>query len=297
MSSSVDGRSVNGKSVSVQFDWDVNVRWLRLIVASNRKVYVLVTVLSTIVAFSVAFLLPPTYRAETLLAPVSSDKNVLGGLATQFGDLAAIAGINLSGGNETAESIAVLKSYALTEELIKTKDLLPVFFAEEWDVELRRWKSTNKADVPTFLQAYELFNEDIRHITVDKKTGLVTLAIEWSDPEIAARIANELVQLANTRLRRKAIGEADKINDYLQKELLNTNAVEVQQAIYRLIEAQTKNAAWARAHEEYAFKVIDAAVIPEEPIKPNRPLVIVILVVGSLLLTTFVLATRAADNA
>ena len=51
---------------------------------------------------------------------------------------------------------------------------------------------------------------------------------------------------------------------------MRNSAVEIQQAIYRLIEAQTKSIALANAREEYAFRVIDPAVAAERPVRPKR---------------------------
>ena len=76
----------------------------------------------------------------------------------------------------------------------------------------------------------------------------------------------------NNRLRADAIEETDKRIGFLEKQLAQTSSVEVQQAIYRLIEAETKNKMIASTREEYAFKVVDPAVPPEKRYRPKRAL-------------------------
>ncbi len=104
----------------------------------------------------------------------------------------------------------------------------------------KTWKVKSPDDIPTALDAYKLFNEDILDVTTDKKTGLVTLAIEWQDPQQAAVWANELVSRINHHEKQLAIKEAEKSIAYLKEQLAKTSVVEMQQAIYQLMEAQTK---------------------------------------------------------
>jgi uncharacterized protein involved in exopolysaccharide biosynthesis len=240
------------------------------ILVEQRKLIGIITAATTLIALVIAFVLPPVYRAEVLLAPVSEEKSEgLGALAGQFGDLAALAGVNLgTRKDKTAEYVAALKSRALSTSFIKEANLMPVLYSSSWDEGKKAWK--NPADAPTEWKTFELWDKDIRSVTQDKRTGLVTLAIEWEDPALAAKWANALVSHVNARLRTEAVDEADRSIAYLEKQLPQTSSVEVQQAIYRLIEAQTKKKMVASTREEYAFTTIDPAVTPERKHRPQR---------------------------
>ena len=50
--------------------------------------------------------------------------------------------------------------------------------------------------------------------------------------------------------------------------------VEVQQACYRLIEAETKSLMLAHGRAEYAFTIVDPAVAPEMRSSPRRTLIV-----------------------
>ena len=93
---------------------------------------------------------------------------------------------------------------------------------------------------------------------------------------MAAAWANDMVKELNGRLQPDAVRDAQRSIDYLEAEARKTNVVELQQAIYRLIESQIKKTMVAKASDEYAFKVIDPARVPEEPVRP-KPLVMVVL--------------------
>jgi uncharacterized protein involved in exopolysaccharide biosynthesis len=267
------------------------------ILVEQRKLIGLITAATTLIALVIAFVLPPVYRAEVLLAPVSEEKSEgLGALAGQFGDLAALAGVNLgTRKDKTAEYVAALKSRALSVSFIKEVDLMPALYSGKWDEGKKAWKTAS--DAPTEWKTFELWDKNIRSVTQDKRTGLVTLAIEWEDPALAAKWANALVGHVNARLRAEAVEDADRSIAYLEKQLPQTNSVEVQQAIYRLIEAQTKKKMIASTREEYAFTTIDPAVTPERRHRPVRSvLVFVAMLLGAVVgMIAAVVASRKSS--
>ncbi len=255
-------------------DDEVDLSEIWRVLVDNKKLIAIITGGTTALAIVIALLLTPIYRAEVLLAPATSEKSGgLGTLAGQFGDLAALAGISVGGGDKTQEAIATLKSRTLTEAFIKENNLMPILFEDAWDADKKAWKDEDPQNAPTLWQAYEMFNKNIRTVSLDKKSGLVTLAIEWKDPTLAAAWANDLVKRVNGQRQKEAIQEAESSIGYLQKQLARTASIEVEQAIYRLIEAQTKNIMLAQAREEFAFKVIDPAAVPERKIRPRRTLI------------------------
>lgn len=272
----------------------VNWRVYWQILFEQKKRIGLIVAVSSLLGLGTAFLMTPTYRAETLLAPVTQEKTVgLGAYVAQFSDVAGLLGENLGGGSRdgAAEAIATLKSRALATTFFKEENILPEMFPRKWDGEKKAWK--DELDAPTAWKAFEEFDRNIRFVSVDRKTGLVTLTIEWKDPIRAAQWANKLVNMANTRLRAEAVEDAEKNVRYLEKQLAATSEVEVQQAIYRLIEAQIKRKTLANTREEYAFKVIDPAVTPERPTRPKKlAATLAGFDVGLMIAVAYVLARR-----
>jgi uncharacterized protein involved in exopolysaccharide biosynthesis len=141
----------------------------------------------------------------------------------------------------------------------------------------------------------EDFNEKVRFVFEDRRTGLVTLRIEWYEPEVAAAWANEFVAAANEAARRRAIEEAERTLKYLYDELAKTSVVGIQEGIYSLIETQINTIAVANVQSEYALRVVDPAVAsdPDRFVRPIRPLVIALgALVGFSLGVLFVLVRR-----
>ena len=260
---------------SYSHEKEISLLDLWRILVEHKYLVLGITLTSSLLALVMAFFMKPVYRAEILLSPVQQEKRSdLSSLVSQLGGLNDIAGINLgAGGNNTLESIATLKSRALTTAFIKEGNLMPMLFPDRWDASMKQWKPNVEA--PTEWDAYELFDNNIRFVTLDNRSGLVTLAIEWRDPELAAQWANQLVQRVNAERRAEAIREAETSINYLKQQLATTSSVEIQQAIYRLVEAQEKTIMVANARSEYTFKVIDAAIAPQEKIRPKRQWIVI----------------------
>ncbi len=238
---------------------------------------------------ALALITTPIYKVDVVFVAVEeeSDGSPLTALASQLGSFATVAGLEgAAGGRTKDEAVATLQSRAFTELFIQEEGLMPVLFHEDWDESAGDWKVADIADIPSAWDAYELFDTEVRAISEDLITGLLTLTIEWSDRELAADWANGLITRLNQHMRERAIRDARKSLDYLNNELAKTSVVELEQAIYRLIETQINKIMLANVRDEYVFKVIDPAVVPDadEFIWPNRPL----LLVGGLLFGIFV---------
>jgi uncharacterized protein involved in exopolysaccharide biosynthesis len=243
-----------------------------------------VTALFAVAGVAYALLATEWYRAEVLLAP-AQEKSIPGGLGQLGGlaGLAGLAGISIGGGG-TAEPIAVLQSREFASKFIEDLDLVTVLLADDWDAEQQRWKDKDPEDWPDIRDAVKYFEEEVRSVSVDKKTGLVTLGIEWTDPVVAAEWANLLVGRLNGRMRQRALVESERNVHYLREEMAATNVVSLQQSIGRLLEAELQKLMLARGNEEFSFRVIDPATPPKKRESPKRALVVLVAtILGGLL--------------
>jgi len=251
---------------------------------AERKLIGWITAAVTILAIVYALLSPSIYRAQILVMPLSQSPGPAGLLSGQFSELAALNGFSLTGSSDAnvQRALATLKSRALTESFMKEAGVLQAMFPSMWDAEKKTWKATgwwrsdDKSAGPSLESAYRAFDSGIRNINFDRKTNLTTVTIDWTDPELAAKWANQLVKHVNAHLQAETIHDAERNIEYLKQQLRTNAAVEVQQAIYNLIESQLKNIMVANTREDYAFKVIDPATVPEKRLKPSRRLIVLV---------------------
>lgn len=248
--------------IPIRQDDEVDLIAFLRVLWESKFIILLTTALFGIGSVYVALTTTPIYSANVVVARVS-DSNMGGGasLASQFGGLGSLVGMSLGRSGPGQESQAVLKSRRLTEEFIIRGDLLAVL-------------SPAGDDTFTLWRAVKQFRELILTIRQDDTEGTTTVSIEWTDPTIAARWANDYVALANEIIRTQAREESERNIEYLNKQIAQTNAVELQRVMYNLIEAETKTLMLANARTEFVFASIDPAVAPEVRSKPKRKIIV-----------------------
>jgi uncharacterized protein involved in exopolysaccharide biosynthesis len=243
---------------------EIDLAALIRILYGYRTLIVTITVLFGAAATVLALIATPIYRGEVVVTQVNDQPmGGLGGLAGQLGGLASLAGINMKGGDASEQRArAVLQSRKLVEEFIKRGNLLPELYPDA-------------SKTPTLWLGVRKFKTGVLSIKEDTRRGTITVAVNWSDAEKAARWANEVVALANDMLRTQAMEQAQRNIAFLNEQVAKTNVVGLQQVMYGLIENETKTLMLASGRPEYAFAVVDPAVTPEIRIKPQRTVMVI----------------------
>jgi uncharacterized protein involved in exopolysaccharide biosynthesis len=236
----------------------------------GRTTIIVATIVSLLLGSAYALLAPPWYRAEVLLMPVKNKSAQ--GLLAQFGGLASLAGLDISAGDD-AEPLAVLRSRSLPRQFIEKEKLITVLLSRKWDAQAGKWKGS-RSDWPDIRDAVKYFDKRVRRVNEDRRTGLVTLVIEWKDPVAAAAWANDLARMVNEQMRSRAIRESTNNIAYLRKELENSNIIAVQQSVGRLLEVEFQRLMMAKGSDDFSFRIVDEAVVPKKRFKPLRTLVV-----------------------
>ncbi len=236
---------------------------------------------SLAIASWVAFTSVPTYRAEAVLMLAQPADQADSRLPDQLGGLAALAGLSLRGaGDRKAEALATLQSRLLSDEFVRDKNLLPVLFDQRWDSSQQRWNETAK--VPTLWDARKLIANKILKVLEDRKTGLITLAVEWKDPELAAEWAKELVARTNRMLQEASYRRSNRNIEFLKKQLGETEILGVRDALNKIMESELKTSMLAQRSEDYVLRMVDPPVPPEERIWPRRTLIMLLGMISGL---------------
>ena len=244
-----------------------------------------------------AFTAKPWYRAEVVLVQVAQDssQNPL----ERLGSLASLAGISVGETATMQTRLAVLRSRDLARDFIAQEGLEPHLaeavrggFISKTLARLTDAKLDPRDEL-------KFFDQEVRLVDEDKKAGIVRLAIVWRDPELAAQWANAFAARADAKLREAAQRDAERNVDYLKGELAKTNVPAMQQSLSRLLETEMGKVLLTRGGSDYAFKVIDRAMVPKEKDSPKRMLLVAVGIIIGLILGASVaiirhLASRAA---
>jgi LPS O-antigen subunit length determinant protein (WzzB/FepE family) len=226
-------------------------------------------------AVAASYLVTPLYRAELTFSPITDSPN-FGQMGGGIGNLAAIAGINIGGGGRKSdEALEYLRSRGFTAEFIQKHSLMPILYARKWDAQSGQWRGLP----PTLGAAVKRFSNNMRQISEDRRTGMVSLSITWSDRNLAAQWANALVAEADEALRKRGIAELARSIEYLQAEAAQAPNVEIRAAVYTVMESELKDQMLARTRDSYAFAILDPAVPPDMTDK-DSPIRILYLALG-----------------
>jgi uncharacterized protein involved in exopolysaccharide biosynthesis len=173
-----------------------------------------ISILFGLVAVYLALTVTEKFRAEASIVEVRDCDPNGSGIVGQLGGLANLAGL---GGafamSKSREAQATLASNRLLEEFIRRNKL--------------KMTLADSADRATVWWAVKKFKEQILSIDQEKDTGVITVVVEWTDPVVAARWANELIGLVNELVRARAIRDSTRNIDYLEKQVEQTNVVEL----------------------------------------------------------------------
>lgn len=213
----------------------------------------------------------PVYRATAVMAPASVN-GAGGGLAGALGQLSGLAGLadaaGIVGGQspEVEEALAILHSRPFTSAMLADLD------AEGAIARQLGLTTGGKLDDRARAKVARYFDRAIRSVSLDKKTGLYRVFVDWTDPAAAAVWANETVARLNAAMRTRAAERSRANQRYLQEEAARASQVDARNALSRLLEAEIRQLMLANVTPEYAFRVVDPATTPEpdEKIRPNR---------------------------
>ncbi|MCL1077677.1 LPS O-antigen length regulator [Parashewanella spongiae] len=278
-------------------DDEIDLKELFSVIWLGKWLIIAITVVFAIGSVIFALQQPNIYKSEALLSPVSETKGGggLSALAGQFGGLASLAGINLGGGagDNSQLAVEIIKSRQFTSNFIEKHDILADLMAvKKWnrdantisydadiyDIENKKWTREVKAPFkpePSMQEAYKNFVK-ILNVSKDKESGMVTLSIEHQSPYIAQKWVTWLVQDINQVMKTREVTEAKKSITFLNSQIKQTNVADIKSILFNLIEEQTKTIMFADVRDEYIFKTIDPALVPEEKSKPKRALICVL---------------------
>ncbi|MCH2089444.1 MULTISPECIES: Wzz/FepE/Etk N-terminal domain-containing protein [Pseudoalteromonas] len=279
-----------------RIDGEIDLYDLFLVIMNGKWLIITVTFVLSLLSVVYAIYQPNIYRSEALLAPAEQQQsNGLSALAGQFGGLASLAGVNLgdSGSNNTDLALAILKSRKFISEFIEKHSIMPDLMAiESWnsidntviydkniyDEVDQKWVRKVEFPFKPKPSTQEAYKEFIKIVsaTKDPDSGMIIIAVEHFSPFIAQQWVNWLIEDINLTMKKRDVIEATKSTEFLMAQIEKTNVADIRVVLYKLVEEQAKTIMFANVRDEYVFKTIDPALVPEEKLKPKRALIVIV---------------------
>ena len=298
-----------------QYDDEIDLRELfGALWAGSRKI-IAITAVFAFVSVIYALSLSDQYKATVLLAPANSDSSDLSGALGQLGGLASLAGVDIGSGESSESQMAqeIMKSWSFIDVFIAENNIsVEVYAAEGWsrgsnelqidddiyDAETKTWlvenDNTGEVGPPSSWVLFEAFSERLV-VSENKKSGLVSVSIEYYSPQIAKQWLDMYVAAINAHMQQRQMEKVTNNINYLQAQIENTSIAEMRELFYTIIAEQTKNKMLSEASPEYAFVAVSPSMVPEEKSQPERAFICIIgTLLGGILSVLLVLVMHYA---
>ena len=286
--------------IANDYDDEIDIRELFGVLWSAKIKIIVITAIFAFGSVIYSLLLPNQYTATALLAPAQSESNGLSSTLGQLSGLSSLTGVSIFGQENTESQIAqeIMKSWSFIEMFISDNDLsVEVFAAEGWsrssgklqinhglyDIASREWllqdDDTDAFRPPTSWELFKRFRQMVS-VSEDKKSGLVSVSIEYYSPQMAKDWLDLYVSAINEHMQSRQIAKVSNNIDYLEAQIDKTSIAEMREVFYTIIEEQIKKKMVAEASPDYAFVTVSPSMVPQKKSQPNRAM---ICILGTLL--------------
>lgn len=171
------------------------------ILKRRRRSLLLATLAGTLAAVVVAMVLTPVYRAETrILPPPQRDPSLATYLLGQAGGVPALLGMGGALKSQGELYVEMLKTRTILDRVVERFDLGKVYKT--------KYREDARKRLLRALRAEE-----------EKKSGVVTVSVEDTDPARAAALANAFIEELRSMAGGLAVTEAAERRSFFEEQL------------------------------------------------------------------------------
>jgi len=267
---------------------EVDVREYFSILWKGKWIIIPLTILGLIIGLVLIYILPPVYSAEVKVLIVEStpSSQIFGDFVTEYSSSKEI---------NFMTQLEILNSRQLREEVIKELSLKIKPDVLKGKIAVSRIDATNIISIKTEDEDPELASKI--------SNSLAGSYIAWNEQtyrqgvsnllnEISIKLQDSKKDLESTSAKIKSLEDTGReVPESLKKEL------ELTSNMYALLLTNYENLRISQTLESYGANIIEAAIIPESPIKPNKRLFLIAsLLIGLVLGAGIVILKEYLDN-
>lgn len=169
-------------------------------IGEEKTLIGLVALIATAIGLAVALLLPPVYTARTTLLPPQQGQSSSSAMLASLGALAGTAG--LAAGIKAPEELYVglLKTDSVANALVE------------------RYSLRERFNTQSLQDARKKMADKVR-ISADRKTTLIAVEVDDSDPRFAAQLANAHAEELRKLMTRLAVTEAQQRRVFFEQQI------------------------------------------------------------------------------
>lgn len=184
-------------------DDEISLLELATAIGEEKETILKITGLGTALGLAYALLATPIFTAKTVILPPQQQASAASAMLSQLGGLAGIAGAAAGIKSPDEQYVAFLKSVRLQNGLI------------------RDFKLQARYDTDSLEDTRKALTGAVQ-VSTDKKTGLITIAVDDKDPAFAAKLANAHVPALSQLMGSLALSEAQQRRVFFEQQLEKT---------------------------------------------------------------------------
>jgi tyrosine-protein kinase Etk/Wzc len=182
-------------------DREIDLLDLLAVLRKRKRIVLGMTACAAVLSVVISLLLPKIYSAETrILPPQQGGSGIAGQLLTQLGPLAGLAGLATGVKSPNELYIGMLTSRTVLDRILDRFDLMQLY-DEEFREDARK-KLLKNVDASS-----------------DRRSGIISVAVEDRDPTRAAEMANAFVEELRVLLSGLAVTEAAQRRLFFEEQL------------------------------------------------------------------------------
>ena len=260
-------------------EYKIDLRTYLSEIQHHLKSILIVFFVTAIISITYSLVATKIYYSSASLTP--ADLSGVGSPQLRGGSISAIAslaGVNIGSGasDKSIEGMEILKS----REFI-------VSFLNEYNhvddiVNYARWDGNNNLDhysknkkTLSDNEVYRIFIKDHLSISQDPDTFFVSIGVRHESPKLAFEICKNIIDFVNQTSREDEISKLQSMSEYLKKEVISTNSIEMKELFYMLIQDQTQKLMIANGTKEFFFRIVKEPFIDDQRIHPKRSLIVI----------------------
>ncbi len=272
---------------SAQYTEVVPVFGLISTVWHRRRLVSIVTGLTLIASLLLLLILPPSYDARMVVAPVAAKHN----LSTKLGGLSSLTsalGVNLSGSNDNFEKFRLLLTSSIVARRLEQQhrnEVLSAMFPNQWDSASGRWvepdglRATVGRDLrlvfglpgwaPPNANSMAMWLKKRVHVNSVPESDLIEVTFSGRNPRFARNLLAWLYSAADEQLRDATLASAKQELTYVNRKLKEETVLEDREALVGVLFQLEQKIIMAHATGAYAAMLVDGPSVSNLPDSPK----------------------------
>lgn len=175
--------------------------------------------------------------------------------------------------NYTKTVFSRLTSRKFIRFFMDKHNIYALLYEDQWDEENERWREGFELDKG---KAFIKFEREFISVYQNEESQIVAIAVRHRDPDLAAELANLYFEEFNDYMRQIALVSIASKIAFLERSLESAGNIQMEQMLYRLMEAQTAAATLVKGQDEYALELVDPATRSYDRYSPARKRMVVV---------------------